>query len=168
MFFLLIPKEDCGKSHYQRIMYHINVSDVLFSILLAICISLNYYQFQNMLCRAYEREVQPVHGPEPGEPWRGLWNSEGPNILNHRCFILIFLHLFWYCQLFLVYFEKSLFKIHLDFRWKLTSGFIDMKSTILREISACSRGPKTVLFRLVIFLLEALMLCNIYLKYISL
>ena len=33
---------------------------------------------------------------------------------------------------------------------------LDLKSSILREVSACPRGLKTVLFRLITFLLEAL------------
>jgi len=33
---------------------------------------------------------------------------------------------------------------------------LDLKLSFLREVSACPRGPKTVLFRLVKFILEAL------------
>jgi hypothetical protein len=37
----------------------------------------------------------------------------------------------------------------------------DLKSSILREVSACPRGTKTVLFRLAKFLLEALFACTV-------
>jgi hypothetical protein len=35
---------------------------------------------------------------------------------------------------------------------------LDLKSSILREISTCHGGPKAVLFHLAIFLLEALVI----------
>ena len=60
----------------------------------------------------------------------------------------------------------QLSKIHLDF-WILVVDHHshlhynhDLKSSILREVSACFRRPKTVLFRLAKFLLEALYIPN--------
>jgi hypothetical protein len=40
---------------------------------------------------------------------------------------------------------------------------LDLKSPILREVSACSQGPKAVLFCLAKFLLEALLMATLYL-----
>jgi hypothetical protein len=69
-------------------------------------------------------------GPGPGIPRRDMWISEGPIALAIDVLFWTFPFL-GYFQLFLVY-------------------------LILREVSACPRGPKEVLFRLVKFLLEAL------------
>jgi len=71
-------------------------------------------------------------GPEPGEPRRDLWISEGPHSLNHKRFIWIFSSLFFfYFQLcynvFLVYLDMisgHLAAQEIKHLWKFTSGFI--------------------------------------------
>ena len=53
--------------------------------------------------------------PGPRDPRRDQWNSEVSQILSHERFIFIFSFFGGYFQLFLVYLEKQLCKIHLDF-----------------------------------------------------
>ena len=87
------------------------------------------------------------------------------------------INIMWvYFQLFLLYLEKWLCKIHLDF-WIMvvyhhshlqcnqeghhfiTGGFIGPQILNFERSLSLSRGPKAVLFRLAIFLLEALIIC---------
>ena len=68
-----------------------------------------------LLRRAYERGFSRCIGPGFGEPRKGPRISEGPHSCSHWRFILIFSLFIWYFQL---------------------------KSTILREVSACHWAPK--------------------------
>jgi hypothetical protein len=98
-------------------------------------------------------------GPGPGDPRRSPWIFEEPQSLSHRRLIFIFYFFGGYFQLFLC-------KIHLDF-WimvvyhhshlcnvtrkviiSLQVVLLALKSSILREVSACPRAPKAVFFRL--------------------
>jgi hypothetical protein len=76
-------------------------------------------------------------GPGPGKPRRAMWISEEPHSLSHRRFILMFS---LYVQLFLVYLEKLLSKIHW---WKVTSGFIEPQTlNFQRDVATCPGVPK--------------------------
>jgi hypothetical protein len=46
----------------------------------------------------------------------------------------------------------------------LSVVLLDLKSSILREVSTCHRGPKAVMFRLAKFLMEALMVNSLIFK----
>jgi len=48
--------------------------------------------------------------------------------------------------------------ILLHMKYSLQVVLLDLKSSILREVSACPRDPKAVLFRLAQFLFEALVI----------
>ena len=71
-------------------------------------------------------------------------------------FILIFLFVWGYFQLFLVYLKKNHIEYYLDFYESLPVVLLESKSSIFREVSACPRSSKAGLFRLTKFLLEAL------------
>ena len=97
--------------------------------------------------RAYERGSvgTSVRGPESQE---GACESlKGPIVLT-----IDVLFWFWYFQLFLVYLEN----ITQTSDESLPVVLLDLKSSILREVQACPRGPKTILFRLAKFLLKVL------------
>ena len=81
--------------------------------------------------RAYGRGFNRYIGPGPGEPRKSPWISEWPHSLIINNFF--FIGGGWYFQL---------------------------KSSILREVSVCPRGPKAVMFRLAKFLLDALYVCQ--------
>ena len=79
----------------------------------------------------------PRRGGSAGTPTRGPENQEGAcESMKGPIDILFWVFIFfcWYVQLCL----------------------LDLKFSDLREVSACLRGPKAVMFRLAKFLLEAL------------
>jgi hypothetical protein len=91
-----------------------------------------------------------VRGPESQE---GACESlKGPIVLTIDVLFGFFFYLFWYFQLFLVYLEN----ITQTSDESLPVVLLDFKSSILREVQACPRGPKTILFRLAKFLLKVL------------
>jgi hypothetical protein len=100
------------------------------------------YKFSELFPGPMRRGFSQYIGPGPREPRRGFWISEWPHSLSHRRFILIFFNLFWYFQLFLVYLEKSLCKIHLDIWWKFTSGFIGPQILNFERSPSLFPGPQ--------------------------
>jgi hypothetical protein len=57
------------------------------------------------------------------------------------CEYFDFFYLLWYYQLFLVYLEKKLCKIYLNFWWKFTSGFIGPQIFNFERSLNLSAGP---------------------------
>jgi hypothetical protein len=102
--------------------------------------------------RAYERGVSWYIGSGPPESQEGACESLKGHIaltIDVLFWFLICIGIFNY---FLTYLEKIILKnSHLDFDEILP---VDLKSSILREVSVCPCGHKAVLFRLATFLLE--------------
>ena len=93
-----------------------------------------------------------VRGPE--KPERCLWISEWPNSLSHRRFILIVFHSLGYVQLLLDMLSGHSAAQEIKHLWKFAVVLLNLKSSILREVWACFRGHKAVLFRLAKYILE--------------
>ena len=101
--------------------------------------------------RGRGRGVQPEHRPGARRAKKGPLNLWRANLTSNTL-----LHS-------LIMFVTALYKVYVIWRFCCTGNKAFMKvykwlywTSILREVSACPRGPKGVLFHLAPFLLEAL------------
>ena len=110
--------------------------------------------------------------PGPGDTRRCSSISEEPQSLSHRRFIQIFPFYGGYFHLFLVIQKNNyvnftqtselwlftiihIYNVTRKAIISLQVVLLALKSSILREVSACPRDPKAVLFRIGKFVLEA-------------
>ena len=101
--------------------------------------------------RGRGRGVQPVHRSKARRAKKGPLNLWRANLTSNTL-----LHS-------LIMFVTALYKVYVIWRFCCTGNKAFRKvygwfywTSILREVSACHRGPKSILFHLAPFLLEAL------------